>query len=138
MINEPRWGARGWICFKGLAYTKKKWGRVMYDEKNIKYMGNQIGRQDALTFVDGVLKEKGRLNDRMVFVDGLVGLTAGFLVYIIDDDDSFDVKLEPIDKKQQVVEFVIHKDTRTLYQSMGDQGPVNPDDENMDFLDDMS
>jgi len=137
MINEPRWGARGWICSKGLANTKK-WGRVMYDEKNIKYMGNQIGRQDALTFVDGVLKEKGRLNDRMVFVDGLVGLTAGFLVYIIDDDDSFDVKLEPIDKKQQVVEFVIHKDTRTLYQSMGDQGPANPDDENMDFLDDMS
>lgn len=110
----------------------------MYDEKNIKYMGNQIGRQDALTFVDGVLKEKGRLNDRMVFVDGLAGLTAGFLVYIIDDDDSFDVKLEPIDKNQQVVEFVIHKNTRTLYQSMGDQGPVNPDDENMDFLDDMS
>lgn len=110
----------------------------MYDEKNIKFMGDQIRRQDALTFVDEVLKEKGRLNDRTVFVDGLEGLAAVYLVCISDDDDSYDVKLEPVDMKQEVIEFVIHKNTRTLYQSMGDQGSANPDEENIDFLDDMS
>lgn len=107
-------------------------------EKNIKYLGDQAIKKNALAFVDEVLKEKERLNERTDLSGGLMGLATSFLVHIMDDDDSYDVKLVPFDEKQQGVEFVIHKKTRTIYQSVGDQDPVNPEDENMDFLDDMS
>lgn len=106
-------------------------------EKNIKFMGNQIKRNDALAFVDAVLKEKGNLDDNVDFSTGLSDIADAYLVHIIDDDDSFAVKLEPLDGKMNSIEFVIDKESRTLYRSLDDQQQQSKDDENIDFLDEV-
>lgn len=106
--------------------------------KNIKFMGNQIKRNDALEFVDAVLKEKGRLDDNVDFTAGLSGLADEYMIHVIDDDDSFAVKLEPCDDNNiDSLEFTIDKESRTIYRSMDDQGQQTKDDENIDFLDEI-
>ncbi|MFA6012351.1 MAG: hypothetical protein WC799_20345 [Desulfobacteraceae bacterium] len=106
-------------------------------EKNIKFMGNQIKRNDALSFVDAVLKEKGRLGENIDFAAGLSDLVDAYMIHIIDDDDSFAVKLEPYDEKMNALEFTIDKESRTIYRSMDDQAQQTRDDENIDFLDEI-
>jgi len=105
--------------------------------KNIKFMGNQIKRNDVLEFVDAVLKEKGRLDTNVLFTTGLSGLADEYMIHIIDDDDSFAVKLEPHDDNMDSLEFTIDKESRTIYRSMDDQGQQTKDDENIDFLDEI-
>lgn len=105
--------------------------------KTIKFMGNQIKRNEALEFVDDVLVKKGRLDDSVDFTNGLSGITDVYMIHIIDDDDSFAVKLEPYDNKMDMLEFAIDKESRTLYRSMDDQGQQARDDENIDFLDEI-
>lgn len=106
-------------------------------EKNIKFMGNQIKRNDALAFVDAVLKEKGRIDDNVDFSAGLSDIANAYMIHIIDDDDSFAIKLEPLDRKMNDIEFVIDKESRTLYKSIDDQEQQTKDDENIDFLDEI-
>lgn len=106
-------------------------------EKNIKFMGNQIKRNDTLAFVDAVLKEKGRLDDNLDFTCGLSGMSAEYMIHIIDDDDSFAVKLESLSEQKNTMEFVIDKESRTIYRSMDDQAQLAKDDENIDFLDEI-
>lgn len=106
-------------------------------EKNIKFMGNQIKRNDALTFVDAVLKEKGHLAENIDFTAGLSDLVDAYMIHIIDDDDSFAVKLEPHDEKMNAFEFTIDKESRTIYRSMDDPAQQTSDDENIDFLDEI-
>lgn len=105
--------------------------------KNIKFMGNQIKRNDVLEFVDAVLKEKGRLDTNVLFTAGLSGLANEYMIHIIDDDDSFAVKLEPHDDNMDSLEFTIDKESRTIYRSMDNQGQQTKDDENIDFLDEI-
>jgi hypothetical protein len=106
-------------------------------EKNIKFMGNQIKRNDALSFVDAVLKEKGCLAENIDFTTGLSDLADAYMIHIIDDDDSFAVKLEPHDETMNALEFTIDKESRTIYRSMDDHAQQTKDDENIDFLDEI-
>lgn len=106
-------------------------------EKNIKFMGNQIKRNDALAFVDNVLKEKGRLDDNVDLSAGLSKIADSYMIHIIDDDDCFAVKLEPLDGKMNSIEFVIDKESRTLYRALDGQAQQTKDDENIDFLDEV-
>lgn len=105
--------------------------------KMIKFMGNQIKRNDALELVDSVLKEKGQLDDHVDFTIGLSGLSEKYMIHIIDDDDSYAVKLEPHADYMSSLEFTIDKESRTIYRSMDDQGQQTRDDENIDFLDEI-
>lgn len=106
-------------------------------DKNIKFMGNQTKRDDALTFVDGVLKEKGRFDEGFDFTKGLSEMVVSYLVHIIDDDDSFFVKLETLDDQKNIFEFVIDKESKTVYRPMNEGNQQSAEDENIDFLDEV-
>lgn len=106
------------------------------DEKNIRFMGDQIDKVSALAFVDEVMKEKGQLDGYIEFKDGLYGLMADYVVTVIDDDDSFEIKLESSDKKKNDIVFTIFKETRTVFKSADELVSPDSDEENMDFLDD--
>jgi hypothetical protein len=92
---------------------------------------------ETLEFVDDVIIKNGRLDDSVDFTNGLSGLADEYMIHIIDDDDSFAVKLDPHNDKMKSLEFVIDKESRTIYKSMDDQGQQTSDDENIDFLDDI-
>lgn len=106
-------------------------------DKNIKFMGNQTKRNEALNFVDGVLKEKGRFDEQNDFTSGLKDMAASFMVHIIDDDDSFVVKLEALEDHKKYLEFVIDKESKTVYRPMNEGNPLSAEDENIDFLDEV-
>lgn len=108
-----------------------------FDEKNIKFMGDQIRRNETLSFVDEVLREKGILDDHADYSCGLTGLADSFMIHIIDDDDSFVVKLESLSGQNEKNEFVIDKETRTIYRSMMTQDQHLAEDDSIDFLEDL-
>ncbi len=100
-------------------------------------MGDQIRRNETLAFVDEVLREKGILDDHADYSCGLTELAGSFMIHIIDDDDSFVVKLESLSGQNEKNEFVIDKETRTIYRSMTAQDQHLDEDDPIDFLEDL-
>ncbi|MBU1172399.1 MAG: hypothetical protein KKD44_22810 [Proteobacteria bacterium] len=106
-------------------------------EKNVKFNGNQIKRDDAVRFVDTVLKEKGRFDDSMDLSGGISTITDVFKVLITDDDDSFSLALEPLEGGEEKFTFTIDKGTGTIYRHLSEIKPQAIDDEDIDFLDEL-
>lgn len=106
-------------------------------EKNVKFIGNIIKRDDAIRFIDKILKEKGQFEDYADLSGGFDVITHDFRIQISDDDDSFTVVVESISGPQGELSFTIDKNSGTLYRLLAEAKFNKIDDEDIDFLDDL-
>jgi hypothetical protein len=103
-------------------------------ERYVKFFGNQIKRDDALRCVDGILKAKGNFEGYADLTAGLDGIAGEYTVRIIDDDDSYNIVVEPI-AGGEGLNFTIHKETGTLYVMPSKDKMQDVGDDDVDFLD---
>ncbi len=104
--------------------------------KNVKFMGNQRHRDEMIRFVDSVLKKNGNFEDFADLSGGMDSVADSYLFHIVDDDDSFAVKVESLSGTGASLQFVIDKGTKTIYRPV-DETQHTQGDENIDFLDDL-
>ncbi|GAB6096993.1 hypothetical protein JCM14469_32470 [Desulfatiferula olefinivorans] len=112
----------------------------MTDEqnRNVKYIGNQVKRDASLAQIDAVLKEKGRFDDGTDLTAGLGALADDYQILISDDDDSFAVKMEPLVPGKQELNITVFKVNGTIYRSIDDSvSKKTVDDDQIDFLDEI-
>lgn len=106
-------------------------------KKNVKFIGNQIRRDEAIDFIDKILKEKGRFDDYADLSGGLDVITDTYKVMITDDDDSYAVQIEPFEGDSGELFFTVYKANGTLYRDVAEIKPKALDDEDIDFLEDL-
>jgi hypothetical protein len=110
----------------------------MADElgRNVKFMGNQKRRDEAVRFVNSVLAKKGNFPDFIDLTGGVDSVSDRFVFHIIDDDDSFAVKVASLTDDPTRYRFIIDKESGTIYKPMDELKP-DQGDESVDFLDDV-
>lgn len=106
----------------------------MADEKNIKFIGNQINRDESLKFVDRILKEKEDFKEFDDLSRGLYALSDTHKIQISDDDDCFSIALESFEKIGERMEFVIGKATEAVYKVEKQTTTQKVNDDDIDFL----
>ncbi len=113
---------------------------TVFDSK-IKFDGNIDGRDEALSFVDVVFKEKGEAEFIGDTTGGLNELSKRFNIQVVDDDGCYTVifrnqdETDPEDKAT----FEVDKQTRILIAlKKSDNEPSDQfDNEDEDFLSDI-
>ena len=106
-------------------------------KKNVKFMGDQKRRDEAIQLIDSVLKEKGLFENFADLRSGIAGIASSYRIHIVDDDDSFDVTVEPVSGMGENLNFIVDKESRTLYRPFTDKAQPTGGDENIDFLDEL-
>lgn len=111
----------------------------MSDEfiKNVKFSGNQSARDEMLALVDSVMKTHGEFESLGDLSTGLSNLAETKVVKVIDEDDTLAVVVTESDGGDEIGRFVIHKQTKTVYQVGADAADEVAIDEDMDFLDEI-
>jgi hypothetical protein len=110
----------------------------MADElgRNVKFMGNQNRRDEAVRFVNSVLAKKGNFPDFIDLTGGVDSVSDRFVFRIIDDDDSFAVEVASMTDAASRYRFIIDKESGTIYKPLDEMKP-DQGEEPVDFLDDI-
>lgn len=107
-------------------------------ESNFHFIGNQNARDEAVEYIDQILKEKGNFEGFFDLTAGLEVITTDFRVEVTDDDDSYSVNIRALSGNGDILNFVIDRNTGTIYRQQEDiDEPLAEDDEDMDFLDEI-
>ena len=110
-------------------------GETMTEKKNIKFFGNQNQRDEALRFVDQIMKESMDFRGYSEISQGLDALSQAYRIRVMDDDDSFSVSMENLSAHVDALEFVIEKSTGNVYRINVNTDDDRGDDADIDFLD---
>lgn len=109
----------------------------MSDEMNIKFIGNRIEREEALKYVDGVIRKADGFGDVAGFSKGLDALSHDYRIQISDDDDSYSIRMESLTGNFDRLDFVIDKFSGNVYRPDGTKKFKKGGEDDVDFLDEL-